>query len=491
MIRLFIKEFALIICTYYTYNRLLNISNRKRTTYILFNIVFSIIFTGLSCISDNYIFNNATIIFQLVISCIFLAIISNTSLELSFLTIIISFGINYILYLISALIISTFFAILQIPQNIDFAYAQAICAVLQFFLVISIFKIKRLQNGMPFLQHNTTNNFIIFHISLLILFAYITLTNNNGNLIYLFPAMLIIFSSIFIFISWKNRITNSYIQKLHKRQVNTLQEELKTQSAIIAELESNLDSLSKIIHRDNKIIPSMVMAVNNYLQNIAPYSDSEHHKKKGAALIEELNKISEERTGVLTQYELSNQKLISTNIISIDALMNYMLQRSKANNIRFEFKGSENISKLLGNNILESDLNTLLADLIENAIIATSECDRRNILVDATIIDAIYCINIFDSGTPFSFEVLKHWGKRRITTHKDNNGSGIGLFTTYELLDQYKASFTLEEYENNEVFTKKLSILFDSQHNFTILSPRASSISEYIRNRSDLTIIPS
>lgn len=485
MIRLFIKEFTLIICVFYTYSRILNIPNRKYTKYILSNIIISIILTGISYILDSYI-SDSTITFQLAISAVFLAMISSTKLELSFSTTVISFGITYVLYVISVVIISIFFALLDVPLNADFIYPQALSAILLFLLTVLLFKIKRLKKGMPFLQNSTSNNFI-FYISLLVLFAYIIFSNNNSDLIYLLPVILIIFSSFFIYISWKKHITKSYLQKLHTRQVNTLQEELKVQATIIAELENNLDSFSKIVHKDNKIIPSMAMAVNNYLQHLDFHSDLDQQKKIGVALIEELNRISQERKGILTHYELSNQKLISTNIVSINALMHYMLQKAKDNGIRFELKGSKNIETLLESNISEDDLNTLLADLIENAIIATKECDKRNILVDATMINEIYCINIFDSGTPFSSEVLKHWGKKRITTHKDTNGSGIGLITTYELLKKYKASFSLEEFENNEMFTKKLSILFDHGHHFTILSPRASSLSECI-NRPDLNI---
>ena len=52
-------------------------------------------------------------------------------------------------------------------------------------------------------------------------------------------------------------------------------------------------------------------------------------------------------------------------------------------------------------------------------------------------------------------------GRKKITTHKDSGGSGIGLYTTFEILKRHKASFILDETIDSDIFVKKISILFD------------------------------
>lgn len=485
MLRILIKECILILCALYTYNRILNIDKRRDATYIIKTILFAVFLTGVSYLTVSYIPYHAVIV-QIVISFIFLAVISG-NFSVCFSSTVISYGISYCIYLIAGVITSVIFTIAQVDQSIDFIYPQICTCIIQTAITILLFRLKRLKRGMPFIQQSGSNTFI-FYFSLIALFAFTVFSSNDGDLVYLIPVILVLFSALLVFISWKNRITKDYIKKIHVRQINTLQEEIKVQSEIITELEENIESLSKIIHKDNKLIPSMRIAVEEYLEHADSCPDMEQLSIKGRKLVQELDRIHLERKSCLSDYEVSGRKLISTNVVSIDSLMNYMLQKAKENNIDFEFKLNGDISSLIEHIISESDLNTLLADLIENAIIATGQSDRRNILTDMGITDEICFINIYDSGMPFPVHVLNNFGKKRTTIHKDTGGSGIGLMSTYEILQKYNASLVIEEYENNVMFTKKLSILFDSKKTVKIVSPRADMLHTFIK-RTDFIII--
>ncbi len=57
--------------------------------------------------------------------------------------------------------------------------------------------------------------------------------------------------------------------------------------------------------------------------------------------------------------------------------MAYMLQKAKAHGINFDLSVSGSVKYLVENVIGESDLNTLLADLIDNAIIAVKNCEKK------------------------------------------------------------------------------------------------------------------
>lgn len=72
-------------------------------------------------------------------------------------------------------------------------------------------------------------------------------------------------------------------------------------------------------------------------------------------------------------------------------------------------------------------MNTLLADLVENAIIAIRSRTSKRILVSISISEGHYLIDVFDGGIPFEAETIINLGLKKITTHADSSGSGIGL----------------------------------------------------------------
>ena len=58
-------------------------------------------------------------------------------------------------------------------------------------------------------------------------------------------------------------------------------------------------------------------------------------------------------------------------------------------------------------------------------------------------------------------------GKKRVTTHKGEGGSGIGLMTMFEILNKYKASYRLDESPDKDGFTKCVKIILDNLHTVT------------------------
>ena len=82
--------------------------------------------------------------------------------------------------------------------------------------------------------------------------------------------------------------------------------------------------------------------------------------------------------------------------------------------------------------IEEQDFLTLLADLMDNALIATRHAKGAQIFLEIGRQDTVYFIRVWDSGIPFTKEVLLHLGHKQYTTHKDEGGSGIGLMSTYK-----------------------------------------------------------
>lgn len=140
--------------------------------------------------------------------------------------------------------------------------------------------------------------------------------------------------------------------------------------------------------------------------------------------------------------------------------------------IAFNFTLNANINYMMTKIIDEDSLNTLIADIVENAIIATRNQLTKNILLSIDLENNCYCINIFDSGIPFESDTFLYIGKKRYTTHQNSGGSGIGLMTTFEILKKYSASFIIDETINATTYTKKIAICFDALSQFRVKSTR-------------------
>lgn len=480
MYKLLIKYFFIIVCSFYVYNKILNIKDNKKLKYIsyaLFSCLLSLI-TSLLTQHVDYIELPLWIIF----SFFFIKLCFGTDNDVSLTAILISYCCSYISFVISAIIFSLFLTITGISSSKHFLILQFFVGILQNILIRIPFRLKRLKNGMPFLTNPVFNNIGIY-ISMLVLFVAMLLNNGNDNPIYAFAVIFILMSLIFIIVWWKSQLTKSYIYKLKNKEIEELNNTLENKNKRIKEMENEISCLSKIIHKDNKLIPAMELAVKNFLNN--PESGN------GNNLVIELERLSEERKGIVHSLELSNKKLISTNILSIDSLMNYFLNKTYENGIDFNINTTGNVKDIVENVISESDLNTLVADIIENAVISTKYNNGHHILAIFDAENRNFSIDIFDSGEKFDVNVLLNFGIKKITTHGNDSGSGIGLMTTHEILSKYKASFAIEEFETtNSSYTKKVSIVFDSKNLFTLKSKRTPEEIFLLTKRKDLIFEP-
>lgn len=99
---------------------------------------------------------------------------------------------------------------------------------------------------------------------------------------------------------------------------------------------------------------------------------------------------------------------------------------------------------------------------------------------------------------------------KRITTHKDSGGTGIGLSSTYGLCKKYSASFVITEDIDSEnttffdtnyndsisekvslkdiTFTKKVSVVFDGKSEYRLLPVGSSHNLQRLAKHVDLII---
>lgn len=413
---------------------------------------------------------------MIILLFVFITYRTETALELSITTTILSLGISYTAFSFAVSFVGIIFYILSLIfvfniDDIPTVASMTVISLVQFILTLLPFQIKRLRKGMPFLYKiGSTNAGVLISITLLSCVILIS-TRKFETFTSVSLFLSILFCSFFVFIWWRNKIKQDYLDRLQKSKIEDLQNTVSEKDKDIERLQKEVEALSKIIHRDNKLIPTMTMALSDFLKCCQDKDNEELHKQ-GEELLDYFNSSAQDRLGIIQEYQAESRTLTTTNVYSIDSLLKYMLNKSHGLHIKFDLTLSASVKYMIENIISEADLNTLLSDLLENAIIASKHSDEKEILVHLGIIDKHYVIEIFDSGIPFDLEVLKNLGIKRTTTHAKEGGSGIGLMTIYELVKHYNASLIIEEclFEKTG-FTKKIALIFDQEGQFIINLP--------------------
>lgn len=452
-----IKMIILFSITYYSNFK---ITNKKFKFDLKINIVMMAIaiLAGIIRYKLNSLISTGILI--IAISILF----SDDNIGNNIITTIFSLGMNYALITIAIFLSFSINKVMKI--NNDFIEVGNI-VILYIFLLYSIFKIKRLRYGITFLPKNINNEYIdllILNISAILLFLGVEMWDSNDKTAGIITIQILIYA-IIMFITIKKSLNLYYKQKMLIKELEETKTELNSKNKEIEELEKENLTFKKrshsLIHQQKSLeykIQQMMM-------------QTEISKEQAGEVKARLEKIAEE-----IYKEKENIELDKTGITEIDDILKYMQSECNKNKIEFILKLSGNIHQMINNAVSKEDLEILLADHIKNAIIAINHTENinRTIMVKFGKIDSIYSINIYDSGAEFELETLDNLGKKPSTTHAEEGGTGMGFMNTFETLEKYKASLTIEEYNkpSKDNYTKLISIKFDNKNEFKIKSYR-------------------
>lgn len=345
----------------------------------------------------------------------------------------------------------------------------------QIVLIYSFFKIKRFKDGLSFLKEekNSKNiNIISIILSIIIIISIIFTTSKyrfiDLSLLFAFPLGIVLIIYLI-----KKYITEYYKSKMKDKTVEILTEQIKEKDKIIDDISAELAATLKINHKYNHRISAVERAISKL-------NFSEEFASENANIIELVNELSKKYKNELSLIE-KQDNLPKTEVFGIDNMLEYMNNEANKNNISFEVEVNHNVKEITENSINQSKLETLLADHINDAIIAINYSSNpyRKIMISFDKVSDINEIKIYDTGIEFEIETLIKLGTEQVTTHKDNGGSGIGFITTFETLKECKGSLIIEEYNHDPTnFTKSITIRFDNKNEYKIRSYRTEQIKE-------------
>ena len=470
-----IKMFFIYIYTYYISIKVLNAKFQKDK---VFKVIIYAVFSSVLCmIMKKQVDFSGIIIFIVFSISIIFSMNESKGIGKSIIINLFSISINYCIYIIATILAFIIFYIVKIKN--EYMNFLVIIIIYTIIVILSL-KIPKVKYGINFFKGNQNNkvfDILVLNISLILIFSFTVLAGLDmkarGNT---FIALIIF--SIIMFITIQKSLELYYKQKLQKRELEETREELKKVKEEKDELQKENLKISKEKH---SIVYNQEKLEYKINQLLLKNETSEELQIKDK--IEEIsNKIRNEDVTI---------ELTKTGIEEIDDMLKYMQAKCKKNNINFELQVKGNIHHMINKYIEKKDLEILLADHIKNAIIAInySKNINKSILVKLGIIDGVYSVYFYDTGTEFNKETLLNLGKKPSTTHADNGGTGMGFLNTFDKLKKYKASITINEYgkpcEDN--YTKYIAIKFDNKNEYQIHSYRFAEMKSKICRNGDVS----
>ena len=419
---------------------------------LLHNFVFSLIVGGSSSFLSVY-YKSIIPVIVLAVLIIYASSIYKNVLFNAINYSIIALAISFIMALLSVIIlypISCLLVALGVGENISsIVYGMAVPVMQTIINGILVIKNKFYKY---LISVEKSNDDTVLILSIVVLIAASLL--NMGTKYSKTVSILVVatFSSgLLLVFGIKKHISYVYAKRVNMRNEEILQSTVKKLEQDIYYLKKDNEKMSAVIHRDNKILPTMQRAVKKVVEKSADDNQKE--------LLATLKKLYAERTALLD--DGTDKDFPSTGDLQVDSAVAYLSQKAQSVGVDlFFFFTGDPIVYPDGRGV-EDDFLTLLLDIGENAIISAKNADMRLVKMGICFRHGDLSLNVYDSGNKFDERVKRSIGKRRFTTHKTDGGSGIGLMTAYELLRKYSASFVVNENIVSDEFQKCVSVVFN------------------------------
>lgn len=365
----------------------------------------------------------------------------------------------------------------------------SLISAFQLILSFLLFRIRRFKNGFPFLfKRYAVILALIVSGTVLTLVTWVKIFFEARNYKY-YP---LLFLGIFIvgigIIIWIRRgIKSFYLKKIKERDIETLEQELAEKECEIQRLNEKNNILRTANHKITHRLAALEQSVSVLACKLQNSVFSTEMSEELSATLEYINCLSHEYQDDINRIK-DKKSLPSTKIKMLDDLFEYFSEQCSKNNIDFNLNINGSIPYMTEHLISQSQLETMIGDHMQDAIIAVNASDSpfRSVLVLLGLVDNCYELTFYDSGIPFTTDTLMRIGTECITTHADIGGSGVGFMTTFETMRECRASLIInEKFPNDADYSKSVTIRFDGKSQYIIESYRPDAFnvqSEYIKS---------
>lgn len=218
-------------------------------------------------------------------------------------------------------------------------------------------------------------------------------------------------------------------------------------------LAFNIGIKNNIVKKQNELYKRQLISINNLSKKTKSIKhDYRNHLSiiKVLADVEDIHELKKYINKICEKIEISD-KLVFTNNIIIDSILNFKIEEIKSKNINYEI--DVNIPKEL--EIDSVDITTILSNIIDNAIEATNKVDNFNerfIKIYLEMDDNKFIIKIMNTYNG----ILKYKNGEILSTKNNFLDCGIGISNVRNVVQKYKGIMDINF--NNKQFFVEISI---------------------------------
>ena len=454
---------------------------KLKLSKLIYVLVSGLLFTALFVYvrSNNTVFSH--FMYYFMVPVLLSVLVRERGLGIKSLVIgLVSISFVSALDIVAIILQCTISWIINIFPSVALTYL--LCKIITLVLCVLFMNIKRFKKGFQFFQEEKNLGLGLLISGVVLIIGCMNLRDNQeANYLHIVFAAGGISACLGLYLWIRRGITAHYGKLLQLKSEEHYKEVLEECEKEIEKLNQSNEYLAKIVHRDNHLMNSLNTSIDLYL--------SSNDKEYKDGLLRDIQTLTMERGELITKEQLESKLLPTTGNLLIDGAINDLYIKATAHGIDFNLTVSSTVDEVIGKYISQTDLQTLLSDHIKDAIIAVDSRGEAGgkILVNLSMQNDNYSIDIYDNGVEFNIDTLSKLGMERVTTHADTGGSGIGFMTTFETLRKAYASLIITEFENKTPFTKSVSFRFDGESVFIIHSYRSEELQANI-NRADVFI---
>lgn len=472
-----IKYTAIFICMLYAYTKLMRL---KLKVWDLFDILLFAALSAALYFVTVYV-KILVPIGLLIFGTVFLYLRFREKFYDTVTVSTIALGISIVLMILSFIVgflVAPALHFIEV-ETVRTIVAQLIDAVAQIIGVIILFRIKRLQSGLYPKSKNATFD-ILLYLSVICIFTMMLLYAEEVKQYMLKVVLLVIaLCGLLLIVWWRRHITFNYRESEKQKNVDRLENTIAEYESNSAENAFKVAVYGKHNHYLNKALPNCAA--------LAERAAEQTGNADVCAVRDMLRDMSRELG--ITNEKCSMKNIPQTGVGVVDAPLIQLFAAAEKKN----FNASADISADVGSwftesGLIKDDIHIMLSYLLDNAVI--SALGSPNAKVRAELKETANkkpLIRIYDSGEQFNERVLAKLGQEEVTTRAGVGGNGIGLFTVFEILRKYGASFTLDEAPDRIGFTKCIEIDFDGRR-FCLVRTYRESVAYVCAARKDVTV---
>ena len=461
-----IKYTTIFACFLYAFTRLLHI---KLKAWDLFDIPLFIALSAVLYFVTVYI-KILVPLGLLIFGIIFLFLRFRKSFYETVTVSAIALGVSIVVLLLSFFIAIPITVVFDFIENesLRIILAQLIVSIIQIAGILFLFRVKRLRSGINTKSKNATMD-ILLYLSVICIFTMMLLYAEEVKE-YMLKVVLLVFAlcGLLLIVWWRKHITYNYREAVNQQNINLMEETIEEYKINSVENELRLAVYANLFHYLNKAVPNCALLA----ESAAAQTDCQD-----VCAVRDMLQIIMRKLSVAYE-KCGLQNIPQTGIRLIDAPIIHLFAAAERKNFNASADICADVKNWFSENEIDiGDINTLLNYLCDNAVISALGSPNAKVRVElGATVNQKPLIRIYDSGEQFAEEVLAKLGLEQVTTRAGVGGNGIGLFTVFEILAKYGASFTLDEAPQSFGFTKFIEIAFDKRRSVCIRTYRESVV---------------